>query len=72
MKGNRTGKGYYTPKGSEPLSKQPIAVRLPQSIDAKLRLDLELSGAALLDYVRQAVAEKLDRDAQAGQLQAKD
>lgn len=64
MKGNRTGKGYYKVAGNEPLGKA-LGLRLPQSIDSKLREELNLSGTALLDYVRQAVAEKLERDIKA-------
>lgn len=64
MKGNRTGKGYYTVQGKEPLAKA-IGLRLPQSIDQQLREELNLSGSALLDFIRAAVAEKLERDMKA-------
>lgn len=62
MKGNRTGNGYFAIEGKEPLSKEPLSLRLPQSIDTKLRVDLALSRKDLVEYVRQAVAEKLERD----------
>ena len=39
-----------------------ITVRLPQDIEAKLRARLEVEDLALSDFVRQAIAEKLERE----------
>lgn len=61
MKGNRTGKGYFQVKGSEPLAKKAVMARLPVSIDAAVR---ELAGDELSDWVREAIAEKLEREQQ--------
>ena len=61
MKGNRTGKGYFQAKGSEPLAKKPVMARLPVSVDTALR---ELAGDDLSDWIREAIAEKLDREQQ--------
>ena len=59
MKGNRTGKGYFQVKGSEPLAKKPVMARLPISVDTALR---ELAGDDLSNWIREAIAEKLDRE----------
>lgn len=64
MKGNRTGKGYFSVKGKEKLSPIALGLRLPESVDTKLREEFGLSGAALLDYIREAVTEKIERDSQ--------
>lgn len=61
MKGNRTGKGYFRVQGSEPLAKKPIMARLPVSVDIALR---ELAGDELSDWIREAIAEKLEREQQ--------
>ncbi len=61
MKGNRTGKGYFQVKGSEPLAKKPVMARLPVSVDTALR---ELAGDELSDWIREAIAEKLEREQQ--------
>ena len=39
-----------------------ITVRLPQDIEAKLRARLEVEDLALSDFVREAIAEKLERE----------
>ncbi len=59
MKGNRTGKGHFQVKGSEPLAKKPVMARLPVSIDTTVR---ELAGDELSNWIREAIAEKLERD----------
>lgn len=41
-----------------------ITVRLPEQTEAELRARLADSGQALSDFVREAIAEKLDREAQ--------
>lgn len=61
MKGNRTGKGYFQVQGKEPLAKKPVMARLPVSIDKALR---ELAGDELSDWIREAIAEKLEREQQ--------
>lgn len=52
---NRTGKGYFTVKGKEPLSKRTITLRLPESVDAELRQEI---GDGLSDWMRQVIIEK--------------
>ncbi len=59
MKGNRTGKGYFEVQGSEPVAKKPLTVKLPVSMDARLR---EVAKDGLADWVRAAIAEKLERE----------
>lgn len=59
MKGNRSGKGYIQVKGSEPLAKKVVSTRLPESIDIKVR---ELAGKDLSEWLRVAIAEKLERE----------
>ena len=61
MKGNRTGKGYFHSKRTEPLCKQPLTVKLPQSMDKNLR---EVAGDNLADWVRDAIAQKLAQEKQ--------
>ena len=63
---NTTGKGYYKVKGTEPLAKRPIALRLPESVDKELR---EIVGDNLTEWLRQAIAyqvegEKVEREQQ--------
>jgi Arc/MetJ-type ribon-helix-helix transcriptional regulator len=43
-----------------------ITVRLPEELEAKLRARIEAQGRRLPEFVREAIAEKLDREA-AGQ-----
>ena len=61
MKGNRTGKGYFQVKGSEPLAKKAVMARLPVSMDAMVR---ELAGDDLSEWIREAIAEKIEREYQ--------
>jgi len=61
MKGNRTGKGYIQIKGDEALAKKPIMTRLPISVDNIVR---DLAKDNLSEWIRQAIAEKLERDLQ--------
>lgn len=56
---NTTGKGYFTVKGTEPLAKRAIAVRLPQSLDAELR---KYVGKDLSAWLRQAIIDKLEQE----------
>lgn len=42
-----------------------ITVRLPQDIEARLRARLEAEKQALSDFVRDAIAEKLEREQEA-------
>lgn len=58
---NKTGKGYFTVEGAEPLAKRPIAVRLPESLDTELR---EIAGDDLSNWIRKAVLERLNKDKQ--------
>lgn len=60
-KGNRTGKGYYKPRGKEKLSSICIGLRLPESIDRKLREEYRLEKTDLGDFIREAVREKVER-----------
>ena len=62
MKVNRTGKCYFQLKGAQPLAKKAVMARLPVSMDAAVR---EIAGHDLSDWIRQAIAEKLERDMQA-------
>jgi hypothetical protein len=39
-----------------------ITIRLPDDLEAELRLRLEAQDVALSEFVREAIAEKLDRD----------
>ena len=39
-----------------------ITIRLPEELEAELRARLETHGVALSDFVREAIAEKLDRE----------
>lgn len=59
MKGNRTGRGSFQRQGIEPLAKKPVMARLPVSIDTTVR---ELAGDNLSDWLRSAIAEKLERE----------
>jgi Arc/MetJ-type ribon-helix-helix transcriptional regulator len=43
-----------------------ITIRLPEELEAELRLRLDARGSGLSEFVREAIAEKLDREA-AGQ-----
>ncbi|MBV8883830.1 MAG: hypothetical protein JO235_07495 [Chroococcidiopsidaceae cyanobacterium CP_BM_RX_35] len=58
---NTTGKGYFAVKGSEPLAKNAVAVRLPESMDKELRL---LAGDHLSEWLRGVIAEKLEQERQ--------
>jgi Arc/MetJ-type ribon-helix-helix transcriptional regulator len=40
-----------------------INIRLPKELEAKLRLRLDAQGFGLSEFVREAIAEKLDREA---------
>jgi Arc/MetJ-type ribon-helix-helix transcriptional regulator len=40
-----------------------ITIRLPKALERKLRLRLDAQGFALSEFVRNAIAEKLDREA---------
>lgn len=55
---NRTGKGYYQVVGSERMSRRPITLKLPESVDRQVR---ELAGDDLAAFIRLAVAEKIQR-----------
>ena len=59
---NKTGKGYFKQRGDEPLSKNPIAIRLPESQDAELR---ERLGPELTEWIRKAIAERWEIDKKA-------
>ncbi len=61
MKGNRTGKGYFQIKGSEPLAKRAVMARLPVSMDEAVR---KIAGDDLSEWIREAIAEKLEREQQ--------
>lgn len=61
MKGNRTGKGYFEVKGAEPVAKKPLTVKLPISMDKAVR---KVAGEDLSGWLRQAIAEKLEREQQ--------
>ena len=39
-----------------------ITIRLPDELETRLRLRLEAEGIALSEFVREAIAEKLDRE----------
>jgi Arc/MetJ-type ribon-helix-helix transcriptional regulator len=39
-----------------------ITIRLPEQLEAQLRARLERRGAGLSDFVRDAIAEKLERE----------
>lgn len=56
---NTTGKGYFAVRGGEPLAKRAIAVRLPESVDTKLR---EAVGDDLSHWLRQTIIEKLESE----------
>ena len=58
---NTTGKGYFKIAGPEPLSRNVLAVRLPESLDAKVR---EIARDDISGWLRQAIAEKLEREMQ--------
>jgi RHH-type rel operon transcriptional repressor/antitoxin RelB len=40
-----------------------ITIRLPEELEAELRLRLDAQGFVLSEFVREAIAEKLDREA---------
>lgn len=61
---NTTGKGYFKTAGSEPLSKNALAVRLPESMDAAVR---ELAGDDLSGWLREAIAARLEQEKAAAQ-----
>ena len=54
---NITGKGGFTTKGSEPLAKRSVSVRLPQSIDLELK---EIVGDNLTEWLRKTIIENLE------------
>lgn len=56
---NTTGGGYFKTAGAEPLSENAMAVRLPVSMDSQVR---QLAGDHLSEWLRQAIAEKLERE----------
>lgn len=56
-RGNRTGKGYFEIRGNEPLAKNAIGVRLPQSADTELRA---IAGDDLSSWVRTAILRQLE------------
>lgn len=56
---NPNQKTRFKQAGREPLSRKAIGVRLPVSIDTALR---ELAGDELSEWIRQAIAEKLERE----------
>jgi hypothetical protein len=51
--------GNFKSPNPEPLAKRVIGVRLPMSVDARVR---QLAGDELAEWVRQAIAEKLARE----------
>lgn len=56
---NTTGKGYFKISGSEPLAKNVLAVRLPESMDAQVR---ELAGDDISGWLREAIAARLAQE----------
>jgi Arc/MetJ-type ribon-helix-helix transcriptional regulator len=40
-----------------------ITIRLPEELEAELRTRLDAQGSGLSEFVREAIAEKLDREA---------
>lgn len=56
---NTTGKGYFKIAGPEPLAKNVLAVRLPESLDAQVR---ELAGNDLSGWLREAIAARLAQE----------
>lgn len=56
---NTTGRGYFTVRGTEPLAKRAVAVRLPESLDAELR---EYVGKDLSSWLREAIVQKLEQE----------
>jgi plasmid stability protein len=40
-----------------------ITIRLPDALEAELRLRLDAHGVVLSEFVREAIAEKLEREA---------
>jgi len=56
---NTTGRGYFKTAGAEPLSKNAMAVGLPESMDFQVR---QLAEDDLSEWLRQAIAEKLERE----------
>jgi hypothetical protein len=59
VRDKKTGK--FCVPWPEPISKRQIGVRLPESMDSAVR---ELAGDDLSNWVRQAIAEKLEREQQ--------
>lgn len=53
--------GKFCSPNPEPLGKKIVGVRLPESVEAQLRA---LSGGDLSGFIRQAIAEKLERERQ--------
>ena len=60
VRDERTGK--FRLVESEPISKKQIGVRLPLSMEEKLR---QIAGKDMSAWVREAIAEKLEREQQA-------
>ncbi len=60
VRDERTGK--FCLVASEPISKKQIGVRLPVSMEEKLR---QIAGKDMSAWVREAIAEKLEREQQA-------
>jgi Arc/MetJ-type ribon-helix-helix transcriptional regulator len=40
-----------------------VTIRLPEDLEAELRTRLDAQGVGLSEFVREAIAEKLDREA---------
>lgn len=53
--------GKFCSPNPEPLGKKIVGVRLPASIEAQLR---SINGKDLSAFIREAIAEKLERDLQ--------
>ena len=58
MKNRDTKTGRFV-TDKEPVDSKPIALRLPRSLEAELR---EHAGDALAPWIREAIAEKLERE----------
>ncbi len=54
--------GKFCSPNPEPLGKKIVGVRLPESMEAQLR---QVGGKDLSGWIREAIAEKLERDMQA-------
>lgn len=56
---NPNQKTRFKQIGKEPLDKKSIGLRLPVGVEATVR---ELSGGQLSEWIREAIAEKLERE----------